>query len=75
MMLSAAPLERRLQTAAIILLLGLLVEVLCLLGKGPMAFTMFAGFCVLLFVAGILLYLHFAGRYGLTPTKPIGLNP
>jgi len=51
MMLSAAPLERRLQTAAIILLLGLLVEVLCLLGKGPMAFMMFAGFCVLLFVA------------------------
>jgi hypothetical protein len=40
-----------------------------------MAFMMFAGFCVLLFVAGILLYLHFAGRYGLTPTKPIGLNP
>jgi hypothetical protein len=58
MMLSAAPLERRLQTAAIILLLGLLVEVLCLLGQGPIAFMMFAGLCVLLFVAGILLYLH-----------------
>jgi hypothetical protein len=58
MMLSAAPLERKLQTAAIVLLLGLLVEVLCLLGKGPIAFMMFAGLCVLLFVAGILLYLH-----------------
>jgi hypothetical protein len=58
MMLSAAPQERRLQTAAIILLLGLLVEVLCLLGKGPIAFMVFAGLCVLLFVAGIVLYLH-----------------
>jgi hypothetical protein len=67
MMLSAAPLERRLQTAAIILLLGLLVEVLCLLGKGPMAFMMFAGFCVLLFVAGILLYLHLLLAMALHP--------
>ena len=57
-MLSAAPLERRVQTAAIVLLLGLLVEVFCLLGRGPIAFMLFACLCVLLFVVGILLYLH-----------------
>jgi len=54
-MLSAVPMERRLQTAAMVVVLGLLVEVLCLLGKGPIAFMLFAGLCVLLFVAGILL--------------------
>jgi len=68
-MLSANPLERRLQTAAIILLLGLLVEVVCLLGKGPIAFMMFAGLCVLLFVAGILLYLHLLVTAGSHPRE------
>jgi hypothetical protein len=44
-MLSAVPMQRRLQTAAMVVVLGLLVEVLCLLGKGPIAFMLFAG-CV-----------------------------
>jgi|GEM_PF-1273061 uncharacterized membrane protein len=57
-MLSANSLERRLQLAAIVLLIGLIVEVLCLLGRGPIAFLLFSGVCVLLFLAGILLYLQ-----------------
>jgi hypothetical protein len=52
-MLNLSPQERRLQKAAVVLLLGLLVEVFCLLGKGPLAFMLFAGLCVLLFLAGI----------------------
>jgi Mn2+/Fe2+ NRAMP family transporter len=58
LMLSANVAERRLQIAAIILLIGLVVEVLCLLGKGPIAFLLFSGVCVVLFLAGILLYLQ-----------------
>jgi hypothetical protein len=58
MMLSASAQERRVQKAAMVLLLGLVVEVFCLLGKGPLAFMLFAGLCVLLFLVGILLYLH-----------------
>lgn len=57
-MLSEHPLERRLQFAAIVLLIGLVVEILCLLGKGPIAFLLFSGLCVVLFLAGILLYLQ-----------------
>ena len=57
-MLSASPIERRLQVAAIVLLTGLIVEVLCLLGKGPIAFLLFCGVCATLFTAGILLYLQ-----------------
>jgi hypothetical protein len=57
-MLSANPLERRVQASALILLLGLVVEVLCLLGKGPIAFLLFAGLCATLFLVGILAYLH-----------------
>ena len=55
-MLSANLLERRLQVAAIALLTGLIVEVLCLLGKGPIAFLLFSGVYAALFAAGILLY-------------------
>ena len=57
-MLSANPLERRLQLAAVVLLIGLVVEVLCLLGHGPIAFLLFSGLCGVLFLAGILLYLQ-----------------
>lgn len=57
-MLSANLVERRLQVAAIALLIGLLLEVLCLLGKGPLAFLLFCGVCAVAFLAGILLYLQ-----------------
>jgi len=57
-MLSTSPFDRKLQLSGIILILGLLVEGLCLLGHGPVAFIVFAGLGGLLFAAGILLYLY-----------------
>ena len=54
----AGTLERRLQIAGVVLLVGLIVEVLTLLGRGPIAFLVFAGLSVTLIGAGILLYLH-----------------
>jgi hypothetical protein len=63
-MLSTDPLERKLQLSGIILILGLVVEALCLLGHGPIAFIIFAGLGGILFTAGIFLYL-----YSLVSTK------
>lgn len=57
-MLSTSPLERTLQLSGIILILGLVVECLCLLGHGPIAFMFFVGLGGLLFAVGILLYLY-----------------
>jgi hypothetical protein len=57
-MLSTSPFDRKLQLSGITLILGLLVEGLCLLGHGPVAFIVFAGLGGLLFAAGILLYLY-----------------
>jgi len=57
-MLSINPLERKLQLSGIILILGLLVEGLCLLGHGPIAFMLFVGFGGVLFAVGIFLYLY-----------------
>jgi len=51
-------LERRLQISGIFVILGLLVEGLCLLGRGPIAFILFVGLGGFLFAAGILLYLY-----------------
>jgi hypothetical protein len=56
--MATSPLERRIQLAGIILLLGLIVEVLSLLGHGAVAFLVFSGLCATLIVVGILLYLH-----------------
>ena len=47
-----------LQLSGIILILGLVVEALCLLGRGPLAFMLFVGVGGLLFAIGILLYLY-----------------
>ena len=57
-MLSTSPLERKLQLSGIILILGLVVESLCLLGHGPIAFMLFAGLGGVLFAVGIFLYLN-----------------
>lgn len=56
--MSNIPLERRIQASGIILILGLLVEVLALLGHGPIAFILFVGLGGILFVAGVLIYLY-----------------
>lgn len=57
-MLSKNPIERRLQVSGIILILGLLAEGICLLGRGPIAFILFVGLGGLLCGVGILLYLY-----------------
>jgi hypothetical protein len=56
-MLSGNPLERRLQVAGVFLVLGLLVEALCLVWKGPLAFLLFLGVGGILLFAGIVVYL------------------
>ena len=57
-MLSTSPFDRKLQLSGILLILGLLVEALCLLGHGPIAFIVFAGVGGLLLAGGIILYLY-----------------
>lgn len=56
-MLSANPLEKRLQIAGVFMILGLLVEALCLIWKGPLAFLVFLGLGGILLLAGIVVYL------------------
>ena len=56
-MFSANTTERRLQSAGIILILGLLVEGLSLMGRGPIAFLVFVGVGGLLLLIGIVAYL------------------
>ena len=57
LMSSGNPRERRLQSAGIILVRGLLVEALSLLGRGPIAFIVFVGLGGLLLVLGVVAYL------------------
>lgn len=57
-MLSTSAFDRKLQLSGVLLILGLVVEALCLLGHGPIAFMVFAGLGGALFAVGILLYLY-----------------
>jgi hypothetical protein len=63
-MLSTHPLERKLQISGMILIFGLLVEAVCLLGRGPIAFLVFTGFGGSLLLAGITYYLLALVRSG-----------
>jgi hypothetical protein len=57
-MLSANAMERRLQFAGILLILGLLVEALCLtFGRGAVGFLIFAGLGGCSLLLGISYYL------------------
>jgi hypothetical protein len=56
-MLSANPMERRLQFSGMLLILGLLVEAVCLFWTRPLAFVLFLGVGGLLLGLGMLLYL------------------
>ncbi len=58
MKLSAQPLEQRLRFAGILIILGLLIEAICVLWTRPIAFLVFVGFGGALFAAGILYYLY-----------------
>jgi len=60
-MLSANPMERRLQLSGILLIPGLLVEALCLLWTRPLAFVLFLGVGGLLLGVGILVFLFLPG--------------
>jgi hypothetical protein len=55
--LSVNPAERRLQVSGVLIILGLLVEALCLAWRGPLAFLVFLGVGGLLLFAGIILFL------------------
>jgi hypothetical protein len=57
-MLGASLLERRLQFAGVLLILGLLVEGLCLIWARPLAFVALVFVGVTLVGVGSLLYLH-----------------
>ena len=57
MTFSANPLERRLQFSGILLILGLLVEALCLFWTQPIAFVLFLALGGLLQGLGVLVYL------------------
>jgi hypothetical protein len=57
MMLSPNALERRLQFSGVLVILGLLVEALCLFWTRPIAFVLFLAVGGLLLGLGILVYL------------------
>ena len=55
-MAGANPIEKRLQIAATLIILGLLVEAFCLLWARPLAFLILVGVAVFLMFAGIVFY-------------------
>ncbi|MBS1841546.1 MAG: hypothetical protein JSS69_01230 [Acidobacteria bacterium] len=57
-MLSPNALERRLQIAGILVILGLLVEASCMFWARPLAFVLFVFVGVTFLGAGLLLYLY-----------------
>jgi hypothetical protein len=56
-MSTANPLAKRLQIAGILLILGLVIEAVCLLWARPIAFVLFVAIGGLLLFAGIAVYL------------------
>jgi len=58
MMLSANPVEKRRQVAGICLVLGLVIEALCLLWCTPIAFVILVAIGGLLMFVGVVLYLY-----------------
>ena len=57
-MLSAEQLEKRRQVAGVFMVLGLVVEALCLIWSTPIAFVIFVAIGGLLMFVGIVLYLY-----------------
>ena len=57
-MLSTNAFDRKLQISGVILIVGLLVESLCLLSGSPIGFILFVGVGGLLLAIGILYYLY-----------------
>lgn len=57
-MLSPIQIEKRLQIAGVLILLGLVVEALCLLWSTPIAFVIFVSIGGLSMFVGIVLFLY-----------------
>jgi hypothetical protein len=57
-MLSTNAFDRRLQISGMILIVGLIVEGLCLLSGSPIGFILFVGIGGLLIAMGMLYYLY-----------------
>jgi hypothetical protein len=57
-MLSVNQLEKRRQVAGVFIVLGLVIEALCLVWSTPIAFVIFVSISGLLMFVGILLYLY-----------------
>jgi hypothetical protein len=57
-MLSANQLEKRRQVAGILIVLGLVIEALCLIWATPIAFVIFVAIGGLLMFVGIVLFLY-----------------
>jgi hypothetical protein len=57
-MLSVNQLEKRRQVAGVFIVLGLVIEALCLLWSTPIAFVIFVAIGGLLMFLGIVLYLY-----------------
>ena len=57
-MLSVNQLERRRQVAGVLIVLGLVIEALCLIWTTPIAFVIFVAIGGLLMFVGIVLYLY-----------------
>jgi fructoselysine-6-P-deglycase FrlB-like protein len=68
-MLSEHLIERRLQFAGSLLILGLLIEAISVVWTRPIAFVVFVAFGGSLFAAGILLYLYSLVRVKAAPSK------
>jgi hypothetical protein len=54
---SANPMEKRFQLTGTLLIIGLLIEALCLLAARPIAFVIFVAFGCLLLFAGVSVFL------------------
>jgi hypothetical protein len=63
-MLSTNPLQRKLQISGIILIFGFVVEAVCSLEQGPLAFLAFIGLGGLAFLVAIVYYLLALVRSG-----------
>jgi predicted membrane channel-forming protein YqfA (hemolysin III family) len=57
-MLSVNQLEKRRQVAGVFIVLGLVIEALCLIWSTPIAFVIFVAVGGLLMFVGIVLYLY-----------------
>jgi hypothetical protein len=68
-MLSTNAFDRKLQISGMILIVGLVVEGLCLLSGSPIGFILFVGVGGLLIAMGILYYLYSLASGGSSSVK------